>query len=790
MLVFLKQNFKRIDLIGPQVGLESTNSNRYKTNLGAFSTFLVLISIIVISILFGQEIYKREKPSLSSIKKLKLDSSISISDLSIYFGITTNDGMLIENPQDYIHIKTSYVNSDVGGSDSSSFNIINCSNHEALNEHINENYNKSNLLCFTYNNEIQINNDLFSENSKSLQFSIFSNICNTNDIDISNYDRNCTSSSSVPYSLNKLKFLLYYNSSYLNSDSYNNPIFNVTEHYSVPLSSVLKKNMKVDFSKNTLTSDNGWIIEDKYTYNLVQLDNIDTQYSQFTQITDNTTYSKNEEELLIIQISSTNLITKFTRRYLKIQDLFAQIGGIATVAIALFQFLFYHYLRFGYIRSMYFILNEDNNDFSFHKDNNNRNYRDSSKNNHNNSNVNGNFNKNIIANNENLHISDNIKFINNRNVVNIGSCDENSCNNKEDRDNKNLTNISLYNANKNISNGIKIISDGNNSNNSNKSNKSISNTLVISNINSFTLIPTNYNNNFNNNRVSIKNNSIINKSSDDNKKSLLNSVNINNISSSKISNCEYLNLNDNQSFSNSNNMKQESFNTKNKGLKNSSFIKNHSNINNKNEAANNKYILKQNSDIKEESNIFEESNINNSNNKSRQNSNKIKAVNEGLSNNNNTNNSGNIRNYIIKINKYESSDILNINNKNNNSSNNLILSNINNNIIKCNSNFNSINKINNNTNNFNNVNNSAVILKNLNLSNNEDLKLNKPNDCNSVENNSNKTELKISDFSYKGYLLSLLCCKKDKMKLYMSITERIESKLDIVTYCKLLSNSL
>ncbi len=150
------KNFKRIDLIGPQIGVEHTNSTRFKSALGATISFIAVILITVIAFLFGREVYQRDKPKLSISQELLENSVVKIEDLNLTLLVTKFTGEVMYNPFDYVQIKASL------------FTIFNNSSYK----NDDQSYiitNNNGIMSLANNKNLNFENDIYSIPSTTLR---------------------------------------------------------------------------------------------------------------------------------------------------------------------------------------------------------------------------------------------------------------------------------------------------------------------------------------------------------------------------------------------------------------------------------------------------------------------------------------------------------------------------------------------------------------------------------------------------------------------------------------------
>ena len=69
--------------------------------------------------------------------------------------------------------------------------------------------------------------------------------------------------------------------------------------------------------------------------------------------TEFTKYYPNITPISNILFDSPNVIDRITRSYMKIQDLFAKIGGMINALVIVMKILTIHYIRFNYLINLF-----------------------------------------------------------------------------------------------------------------------------------------------------------------------------------------------------------------------------------------------------------------------------------------------------------------------------------------------------------------------------------------------------------------------------------------------------
>lgn len=339
--------FKKIDFLGQEFNFEKDNSIHYKTVQGAFLSLLTLISILVIAFLFGQEVYKRENPNIASSREFILQSRVYLKDYPVLFSFhnpDTTDLSNVTNVFDFA-IGTYTVSSSYDSETNSSklttsvdysLKLTLCKDKlNEFNKYRNEvnyfiNNSKMTLYCFNFNDETYFQNEMGSDDSVFIRL-IIKGCDDTQRSD-------CNSSRLNSLLMNQIQMGITMIDHYVDSTDYSNPVKQYTNRIVLYISKGLFKITNIFVTKNTFISDNGWLLEKKEVNDYYYINGYLKEASL-----------SNNDNLLGIILESPRLRYKDFRSYLKIQELFARVGGIANAMFILMTILSYHYLRFKYL---------------------------------------------------------------------------------------------------------------------------------------------------------------------------------------------------------------------------------------------------------------------------------------------------------------------------------------------------------------------------------------------------------------------------------------------------------
>lgn len=147
---------------------------------------------------------------------------------------------------------------------------------------------------------------------------------------------------------------MFYIDSYVDNLDYNNPVKKYLGNLNQQITDTLLKRAFITIVNDLYISDNGWMIEDKRQTSYYSLDSTKIEINNISQDSPGSVYW--------ITLESSYLRTKNVRNYMKVQDLFAKIGGIVNAFIIIIQIFFSHYFRYNMIMSIRKFLNPSKND--------------------------------------------------------------------------------------------------------------------------------------------------------------------------------------------------------------------------------------------------------------------------------------------------------------------------------------------------------------------------------------------------------------------------------------------
>lgn len=338
-----------LDMLGPAYKFEVNGSQEFKSLWGLAFSVIIYGFCASAAIILGMDIWERKKPLVSLSIVSKNLSVIPLSDLPIMISIYDKHGKNKLNFEEYVSHKIievigpyTYSSPDTEYVESNTY-FFHCNlakQYSYYNQYTSFDYLTLGLYCPTFDSNSTLVNEQASENSITYSFYFYK-------CDIS--ERKCADDLDEAFD----SLDIYYSTvdSIIDAMNYTDPIKKYEYNKAISLSNTFQKTVSINLERAELASDEGWIFEDIIITQTTKVSEVDIQYSILS--------AESKEPKVIMKLSSLKNINRTTRNYLKVQEVFARIGGIAnalwiTFSImlrALIRFEYYTYVR-GLIDSM------------------------------------------------------------------------------------------------------------------------------------------------------------------------------------------------------------------------------------------------------------------------------------------------------------------------------------------------------------------------------------------------------------------------------------------------------
>jgi hypothetical protein len=128
----------------------------------------------------------------------------------------------------------------------------------------------------------------------------------------------------------------YYNS-FFNPKSYDDPVYYYQDIYTKQVATGLVYDTYIRLSKDEFISDNGWILESNQKSNAIKVESMKED-----------TYPPYFERLIRIIFEVSKKKESVSRSYMKVQELFAKVGGLFNACNIIFNLILYDYILFKF----------------------------------------------------------------------------------------------------------------------------------------------------------------------------------------------------------------------------------------------------------------------------------------------------------------------------------------------------------------------------------------------------------------------------------------------------------
>jgi hypothetical protein len=326
--------FEKFDIIGPEFNFERNGTSRFKTVQGSFLSLIIIVAAIVLAFQFGRDIYQRKLPNVSSSREFINISEIYMQDFPMMLSFYSNNALQLNYNSTFDGWVEEFILFDEKNN-IIKHNLVNCKEmlpkfrkHRDLVSRILLS-SPDNYYCLNFTENIKFQNEFIGPNSSFIGFHF--KYCEKEERSDCHHD---------PLLLNSsLNVAITYIDNFVDSTSYSNPVKPFVTRIASSISSSFSKALIISFTNNEYVSDNGWLVEDIKKTNYVQLS---------AQSSEVLLRKENNNKVFELFLSSPRLRIKDKRVYLKVQELFARIGGIVNGFIIVMNILSFHYLRFKY----------------------------------------------------------------------------------------------------------------------------------------------------------------------------------------------------------------------------------------------------------------------------------------------------------------------------------------------------------------------------------------------------------------------------------------------------------
>lgn len=366
----MKNNYIHyFDIIGGSIDFNYRNGS-FKTNLGGILSLIMLVILCLLIFAFGRDFYKRINPEFiqqTLVPEKELMLSVNNKNFTIAVRLEDNGSYTINKTNSY-YIEAEYRSFHLDDKNEwyeivEILEMSDCSEELFNSKESFEFDSYHEWTCPIFNNITFGSNETFGSSIKLNYY-----ICNEGFINPYTKENCAVKEETDLLRSNLLYMSIAYQTAVVNPSNYYNGLTNKVIYSWVSLDPKFYKLSFVFFTQYIMTTDYGWIFEDHKTDSLMVMNKLNTDIIDIHSMPNNNMLGS-----YWLYINQGSGIELFIRKFVKIQSLAAEVGGIMNFFYTLLSIFLLNYNNHELLNKLipyyYPNLNEDNkNLFSSFKD--------------------------------------------------------------------------------------------------------------------------------------------------------------------------------------------------------------------------------------------------------------------------------------------------------------------------------------------------------------------------------------------------------------------------------------
>lgn len=330
---------KAMDFLGPDFKFEKSSSAQFQSISGFLFSSICGIACIVMGIFFGKEVYEKKEPIINISSAFVQYSDIYLDEFPVMFAFIASNGTSLNLDTINRYMKVELFEQTMGENGvvkdiKDYYGFDNCTNikYKKYEDMVEKRLNGSqNLLCVDQKEKrLMFSNAYLALNSTNFNF-VF---------------RKCIGAS-CPRDLDEvienMLITVIYPTSFVDIFNFKKPIDTYFDEATTQASNYLKRRVYMRFIYNKFTDDRGIVFNNFVPHDFVQL------LSVVPDDLLHPTKGPFKDILFWLALESPKISNLFSRKYMKISDLLAILGGTINSLYIILRILCSHYLRFIYM---------------------------------------------------------------------------------------------------------------------------------------------------------------------------------------------------------------------------------------------------------------------------------------------------------------------------------------------------------------------------------------------------------------------------------------------------------
>ena len=338
----MKSLIKKLDFLGRPISFEIENSSTFQSFFGVIFSILVFVTALVLTFLFGSEVYKRKNPNIFISEQFKNEVQTNLLDFPFFIGFFDVYGNPIYDYKSYFDIYPEIAEVDLNGNFTLNKNLtyvpcknINFTKHDNIIKKFIEVDKGHSCLNATENSIVK--GKFPVRDSKQLRVSV--HFCDPKLRSTCKFD--------LKLLLRQPALQIYYLNNIVDSENLKEPIKYFVDSNLVGLNSGIVKSYDYIFSQDTFISDEGWLLESTSKENFIKFK---TNAMSLNLAPEQIEGYFNKRSVAYFTMKFSNTITITRRNYLKVQELFARVGGVVNAIMIITKCITYIYIKYLYLK--------------------------------------------------------------------------------------------------------------------------------------------------------------------------------------------------------------------------------------------------------------------------------------------------------------------------------------------------------------------------------------------------------------------------------------------------------
>jgi hypothetical protein len=322
-----------IDFIGPQVGLNINQQTFFKTNFGAFTSFILLIITVGTFIGFGRDLWQKIDPKVTFNRidhedvprKNITDSNVF---LAVYYQSSFEPIAEFERKFSFYYVYQNMTGSGQVYQDIQYFEQCSPEVIDTVKSNLGANPNF--YKCFPKGKNIEVYNPMYSGIGSLIKIEV--EFCkNNSDISKGPIKSNCYTKEQTRASMpdKNIQMNIIFKNFQANNTNYENPTSENFESYVINTNTYTWSRLEVFFKEIEINTNVGFFWD---LFRKISISSIDIVKSQ-------SLYSPQSSNICSHLIGNSKYKEIYTRDYIKVQNVFALMGGFLNASMFILKFI-------------------------------------------------------------------------------------------------------------------------------------------------------------------------------------------------------------------------------------------------------------------------------------------------------------------------------------------------------------------------------------------------------------------------------------------------------------------